>query len=61
MVAAKVPMLKDAGVQVETRPTEYQGHAGEMGRTLPLAGIDALLVMGGDGTLSELLDGFKLA
>jgi len=56
-----LPMLKDAGVQVETRPTERRGHAGEMGRTLPLAGVDALLVMGGDGTLSELLDGCKLA
>ena len=55
-----LPMLKEAGVQVETRTTEYQGHAGEMGRTLPLAGVDALLVMGGDGTLSELLDGFQL-
>lgn len=53
-----LPMLKEAGVQVETRATERQGHAGEMGRTLPLAGVDALLVMGGDGTLSELLDGF---
>jgi len=56
-----LPMLKEAGVQVETRATERQGHAGEMGRTLPLAGVDALLVMGGDGTLSELLDGLQLA
>ena len=49
-----LPMLKEAGVQVETRATERQGHAGEMGRTLPLAGVDALLVMGGDGTLSAV-------
>ena len=56
-----LPMLKEAGMQVETRTTDYQGHAGEMGRTLSLAGVDALLVMGGDGTLSELLDGLQRA
>ena len=54
-----LPMLKQAGVQVEVHPTEYPKHAGVMARTLPLAGVDALLVMGGDGTLSELLDGFQ--
>lgn len=53
-----LPMLKEAGLTVEAKPTEYKGHAGELGRTLPLDGVDALLIMGGDGTLSEVLDGF---
>lgn len=53
-----LPMLEAAGIQVERQPTLHAGHAQELGKTLSLEGIDALIVMGGDGTLSDLLNGF---
>lgn len=53
-----IPMLESSGISVEKQPTLHAGHAQELGKTLSLKGIDALLVMGGDGTLSDLLNGF---
>ncbi len=52
-----VPMLQEAGVSVTQIPTERAGHATEIGRTTSLDGVDALIAMGGDGTLGELLSG----
>lgn len=58
-----MPMLVEAGVTVDVKPTTHAGHAAELGRTYPLSlpggtPVDALIAVGGDGTLSELLDGF---
>jgi len=53
-----LPMLKEAGIAVEQQLTEYAGHALVLGKTVSLDHADALIVMGGDGTLSEVLDGF---
>lgn len=52
-----LPMLKDAGCTVTQQPTEHAGHALQIGKTCSLDGVDALLVMGGDGTLSDVLSG----
>jgi len=53
-----LPMLEFAGVEVTVLWTEYSGHAEEIGRTAELAGVDALVAMGGDGTLSEVVTGY---
>ena len=53
-----LPLLKQAGIAVTVETTKHAGHGVELGRTLDLSSVDALLVMGGDGTLGEVLDGF---
>lgn len=53
-----IPMLQQAGVNVVKHRTERPGHAEELGRTVDLAGVDALIAMGGDGTLSDVVTGF---
>ncbi|CAG9858565.1 unnamed protein product [Phyllotreta striolata] len=49
------PLLHLAGISVEIRKTESEGHA----KTLveELTGTDALVIAGGDGTLSEVITG----
>ena len=53
-----LPMLKEASVEVVLHKTTHAGHEAELGKTLDLSGVDALLAMGGDGTCSSLLSGF---
>lgn len=53
-----VPQLTAAGVEVDARPTERAGHGAEMAQTLPLEGVDAIVAIGGDGTLSEVVNGY---
>lgn len=43
------------------RVTKYAGHATELARELVEKGYDELLVLGGDGTLSETIDGIMHA
>ena len=40
-----LPMLEAAGIQVERQPTLHAGHAQELGKTLSLEGIDALIAV----------------
>ncbi len=47
----------EAGVEVEVWETTHQGHAREMGRDKDLTGLDALCVIGGDGSIHELCNG----
>ena len=54
-----VPQLTTAGVEVDARPTERAGHGAEMAQTLPLEGVDAIVAIGGDGTLSEVINGYQ--
>lgn len=43
------------------RVTKYAGHAIELGRELVEKGYDEILVLGGDGTLSETINGIMRA
>ncbi len=43
------------------RVTQYVGHAIELGRELAEKGCDQILVLGGDGTLSETINGIMKA
>jgi len=51
------PLLREADFQVEIVATTHRGHAEEIGRTAELDKVDALVVMGGDGTLGEVATG----
>jgi diacylglycerol kinase (ATP) len=50
-------LLAAKGVAVQPIPTERVGHATELARDLAQAGHKRLLVLGGDGTLSEACNG----
>lgn len=52
-----VPMFNKAGIEVVVTPTKEARHAFEMARTLPIADYDAMVVIGGDGTIHEVLNG----
>ncbi|KAL1515211.1 hypothetical protein AB1Y20_004272 [Prymnesium parvum] len=53
-----LPLLRAADIEVEVHTTSHAGHEAEYARTLDLRGFDALVGMGGDGTISSLLSGF---
>lgn len=38
-------------------PTTHRGHAAELAREARLTGIDAVIVLGGDGTVNEVVNG----
>jgi diacylglycerol kinase (ATP) len=46
------------GIEVIVVHTTHAGHAREIGRDEDLTGIDALVAIGGDGTLHETINGF---
>lgn len=52
------PMLRAAHVEVMLLPTQHAGHATEIAASHDLDGCDALLALGGDGTLSDVVTGF---
>lgn len=49
--------LAAKGIEVRPVPTTHPGHATELVRELAHAGADPLYVMGGDGTVSEAVNG----
>jgi len=49
--------LEAAGWSVELVLTRYAGHGAELAAALPPGELDALCVVGGDGSLREVLDG----
>lgn len=51
------PIFKDAGIELDIRATQHQGHASEIARTLNLKASDGICVIGGDGTVHEVADG----
>lgn len=55
LARAVVPRLAMAGCSVEVRPTERRGHALEIARAA--TGFDAVVAVGGDGTLHEVVAG----
>ena len=52
-----LPLLKLAGVSVAVTLTKHRGHATEVAASLDLSALDALLVVSGDGLLSEVYNG----
>ncbi len=58
--ARRLPELEKAGLKfglsVDLRFTEYQGHARKLAAQALEEGVKQLLVMGGDGTISDVAD-----
>ncbi len=54
-------LLKQRNQQFEYKVTKYATHATELARELVEDGYDEILVLGGDGTLSEVIDGIMHA
>ena len=50
-------LLKEKAIPYTYHVTQYAGHAVEIAKDLVENGYDRLLVLGGDGTLSEVVDG----
>ena len=50
-------VFEEAEWELAVSVTEYSGHAQEFARTLPLDGYDGLCVVGGDGTIHEIVNG----
>jgi diacylglycerol kinase (ATP) len=54
-------LLKKRHMPFSYRVTRYAGHATELARELVEKGCDEILVLGGDGTLSEVINGIMAA
>jgi diacylglycerol kinase (ATP) len=52
------PIFDEASVELIIKETEYAGHAIDMAKEEDLTGISYLVAIGGDGTLSEVVNGF---
>jgi YegS/Rv2252/BmrU family lipid kinase len=52
-----LPVLRDQGWEVTVRHKEHGGHATELAQEAARSGYDAVIAAGGDGTLSEVVDG----
>jgi diacylglycerol kinase family enzyme len=53
-------MLREAGIEVQVLSTERANHAYEYMLTCDLTGIDAVLTVGGDGILFEVINGLYM-
>lgn len=51
------PLFEEAGIECVVKPTAEARHGYEMARTLPLDEFDAVVCIGGDGTIHEVLNG----
>jgi len=52
-----LPIFKEAGAEVEVKETRYAGHARNMANTLNFKGYAGFCVVGGDGTMHEVING----
>ena len=52
------PIFREANVELIIKETEYAGHAIDLAREEDLTEISYLLAIGGDGTVSEVVNGF---
>ncbi len=50
-------LMKRAEIRFLEQTTEYAGHATEIARTLVNKGFNHLLIIGGDGTINEVING----
>src|SRR5436190_8280030 len=46
------------GTEIETAETGWPGHASELARQALASGAELILAIGGDGTFSEVVDGW---
>lgn len=51
------PIFEEGKLKLEIIETQYAGHARELSNTLPYDGYDGLCVIGGDGTMHEIVNG----
>jgi len=51
------PIFDGQGIKLEVIETEFAGHAGEIAKQKDLVGYDGMIVIGGDGTMHEVLNG----
>ena len=51
------PVFAAAGAELDVRMTTGPGHAGEIAKTIDLAGYAGFCLVGGDGTIHEVVDG----
>ena len=51
------PIFEQSNLKLEVFETKYAGHARELANTLPFDGYDGLCVIGGDGTMHEIVNG----
>lgn len=51
------PIFEEANLELDIIETEYAGHARKLANTLPFEGYDGLCVIGGDGTMHEIVNG----
>lgn len=52
-----IKQLQEAGFTVTSVKTKYRGHAKSILQEDPLFGFDMIIVVGGDGTLNEVVNG----
>jgi YegS/Rv2252/BmrU family lipid kinase len=52
-----IPIFEQGKLETEIIETKYAGHARELANTLPFEGYDGLCVVGGDGTMHEIVNG----
>lgn len=55
--ASVKPVFESAGAELDVRVTTHAGHAQELARTIDLSGFDGFCVVGGDGTIHEVVGG----
>ena len=55
------PMLEQSGIDVDLIETKYTGHAKEISKNFDSVKYKALLVVSGDGTFHEVVNGLALA
>jgi YegS/Rv2252/BmrU family lipid kinase len=51
------PVFDSSGAELSIFKTAFPGHARELGRSLPLESFDGFLILGGDGTFHEVVNG----
>ena len=51
------PIFEEGNLKLDIIETQYAGHARELANTLPFEGYDGLCVIGGDGTMHEIVNG----
>jgi sphingosine kinase len=57
VLEAVKPVFAASGAELDVRVTAAAGHAEEIAKTVHLAGCDGLCLIGGDGTIHEVVNG----